>query len=168
MPSDRPRMSAEDPGGREIYDKQTAIPVEKHISMVEICQRDTFFVELIEHRTQLIEKRIIKAGPDLLPQRHGVDPLRGKCIGSESTEEIRKRINVSRSHIGGRLTPNQPSTEGVSNQSASWRIGLDRDPVATEVVEENIGLGAVSPLDPPLRFSFCQALPIQRLPTPGV
>jgi hypothetical protein len=120
--------------------------------MVEIGQSHSAAVQFIENRAESIEEHVIEPGSRPFPQWLGVDPTRGQSVGSETTEKCRQGLDGSRRLIGRGLAPYQPATEAVPNHGASRLIGLDRNAIAIQLIEEDIGLGTVTSYDSSNRF----------------
>ena len=160
--------SPEDPGRREVDDVQSVVSAEQHIAVVEIRQSHPAAVEFIEDRTESVKQRVIEPGSRAIPQWLGVHPAGGQGMGSEAAEKCRQGINAFRRLVRRRLAADQPTPDAVPNHGASRRIGLDRHPLAIQVIEKNISLGSIAAHNPANRLDIYKAIGVERASALGV
>ena len=160
-PSDGSGPASEDPGRREIDDVEGIIRTEQNIAVVEVGQSHAAAMEFVQDRPESVKQRAIEPGSCAFPQRFGVHPTGHQGKGPESTEKGRQGGDARGRFVGRRLTSDQPATEAVPHHSAPRSVGLDRKPLAIQLIKENVGLGAVSAHDPANRLDPRQAAEVE-------
>jgi len=97
---DEARPRPEDPGSGEIHKIERAVRCQQYIAVVEIRERHSATVELIEDGRQAVEEGVVQQRPILRLQRLCVDPLGGEGTWAQPPEERRQGGHLRRSLVG--------------------------------------------------------------------
>jgi len=148
--------SAEPAGGRprrprhgQVHDVDRVPLADQHVSVVEVDEGDPAGVQLVKDAVEPVEAALGQRAAGKLGQRSGVEPLGGQPERSGPTQESGDSGQPLGGVVGRDLPPDEEPAQRLADEPRPRGVVLDGDAEPRQFVEQEVGLGSVSP-GPPL------------------